>query len=74
VCIRYRKTVRKWQDIENNFYTNGSLNKDLVREIWKDIRKCSYIMIFQKKKKKIACAQFKVLIGLTRAAHWATEA
>ena len=33
VRMRYRKTVEKWKDIENDFYANDSPNDDLESEI-----------------------------------------
>jgi hypothetical protein len=36
VHTRYRKTIRGWKGIENDFYLNGSLNDDFKNEFKKE--------------------------------------
>ena len=43
---RYRKVVREWKYIENEFYAEDSPNYNLESEIYKDSLKCIKLFEF----------------------------
>ena len=48
LCTRYRKVVREYINIENDFYSNDSLNDNLESKFYKGSWRCSKCQVEEK--------------------------